>query len=136
MIKTPTLDTDLKASNGNRGRRAFLSHRIKTPAITPPATRRDTTSGELQANICPPKFNPRRNVTMNASKERQPYQSIARRPGMIWVFGLWTSRNIHKTQNTIKAMGKLIQKTQRHETYSAKIPPMRGPRPPAVAHII
>lgn len=100
--------------------------------------------------VTPPSSRPTRNMIVNAKIKKLPSQSIALKPLMKGVFGLWTSRAMSKIMKVTPDIGllyceqcqklrnvdetyRLIQKHHLHDTSSVKVPPIIGPTPPATA---
>ena len=131
-----TLDRSWSNSKGINGYCASrLSLKTKKTDIRQPKTIRQTTFGESQGKVVPPKFRPSRGMIVRPTMEMLPNQSIALRPSEIAVFGLWTSKKRRMRTKASAEHGRLIQKIQGHETSWVKTPPRIGPIPPASAQM-
>lgn len=135
--KAARLDRSLKILIGMSGYFAsFFSASTNSPLIAAPTTRRTTTFGLLHANTTPPKFRPRRSMTVMPRIARLPAQSIALRPAIAGVRGLCTSKKNSNSKKVRPQIGRFNQKIKRHENLEANKPPNNGPEPPAMHHII
>lgn len=114
---------------------SLASLNTKRIDINSPNIIRQTTCGDFQGNVIPPKSRPRRNMTARPTTDKLPNQSTAMIPATKPVPGLWTSRK-KKTVRKVRAEhGRLIHHIHRHETNCVKAPPRTGPTPLANAQI-
>ena len=125
--------------NNRRGMIGYLaslaSLNTKRIDIKSPNTIRQTTCGEFQGKVIPPKSRPRRNITAKPTTDRLPNQSIAMIPAMKPVPGLWRSRKKNTTRKVRPELGRLIHQIHLQETNCVKAPPRIGPTPLANAHV-
>jgi hypothetical protein len=97
--------------NGISGYRASrFSLYMNAIDIKAPKTIRHITRGEFHGTVAPPNSRPRSSIRTKPIIERLPNQSIAFRPSIIGVFGLWTSRYIKSKMKVAPEIGRLIQK--------------------------
>ena len=106
---------------------------MKMPTNSTPKTIRQTTFGEFQGNVSPPKSRPSKVMRVTPSIVTVPNQSIAFIPSHILVLGLWTSKNSKIIRKAKPAKGRLIYQIHLQDTSSARAPPKTGPMAPAVA---
>ena len=125
--------------NSFRGMRGYRARRFslntKNRDIREPKITRQITCGEFHGNVAPPNSSPSKSMRVSARIDRLPNQSMALKPSITGVLGLWTSKNISNKKNVIPQIGRFIQKLHLQETFSVKKPPRTGPTPPAIAQI-
>lgn len=108
MTRIATFDRSRKRLIGMSGYLASrFSAKTKKTDIKAPNMIKQITVGESQANVVPPKFSPSSNISVSPSIVRLPNQSIALRPSIALVLGLWTSRNSKSRTKASPDKGRL-----------------------------
>jgi hypothetical protein len=89
----------------------------------------------FHGKLMPPKFNPRRNITVPPITERLLAQSTARRPFPIGVLGVLMLINNMMMRNAKASHGRFKKNTHLQDARWVKMPPNTGPIAQAKAHI-
>ena len=151
-MRAAALDRLLKSANGITGCLAnFHCERKKNTNSTIPRIMRQSTIAEVQGKFTPPNPRPTRSSSVAAVTVEAPSQSMAFRPAISGVFGVWTSRKTNRMMKAIPSQGthKMISETltdissdlrfrkkhHRQLTLSVKAPPITGPIADASAQV-